>query len=132
VKSKTFQKCFEINTPIRVYVLVAGTMDEMHSWIKILNAQRKYANQNDHIQLAEFFASDYESSRTNKEHEWIQSCFGSLEYVLGDRRAASLFQKFANTLQRPDSDIKEDTCADLLKFYSKISASSSHLVPTGV
>lgn len=57
-----------------MYILAAESTIDMNSWIKVLNAQRQDANQNNHIQLAEFFTSDYESSRTSKEHNTIEVC----------------------------------------------------------
>ena len=50
--------------------------------MSILNAQRRDANQNNHIQLAEFFTSDYESSRTTKEHACIQVCLRLCDSML--------------------------------------------------
>ena len=71
---RRYKNCFEINAPLRVYILAAESTIDMNSWIKVLNAQRQDANQNNHIQLAEFFTSDYESSRTSKEHKTIEVC----------------------------------------------------------
>ena len=86
-RSRQYKHTFEINTPLRLYILAAGSAAEMNSWISILNAQRKDANQNNDFQLAEFFTSDYENSRTNKEHRALEVCvLRSVVYLLVDLR----------------------------------------------
>ena len=98
VRSSKYKNCFEINTPLRAYVLAAESAEETQSWLQILNLQRKDANQNNHIQLAEWFTSDYESQGTSKEHACIQTCLSSLTRVLQDPQATNAFQAFLSKL----------------------------------
>ena len=59
--------CFEINAPHQRYHLRASSRKEMSNWLDVLNRKVQIVSQNQSLTVAEFFISDTERAKANRD-----------------------------------------------------------------